>query len=192
MLFRSRTLNWLLHTSSINRNNSCASVLVRPCRVSHSSSFPLIEQRCVDSDADSNRSMSTRMIVQRNEEILSDTMCNSDEMLDEHLYKSVSERALLSLSPPTLSSVFIASWNMVNMTCHNRWTDVLVRTSSKRCDQDLLKLGFLERKRPTVITVLSLDENPTMVKRFYFIPLSLSFVVAHYIVPIIMKSFSSL
>ena len=32
------------------------------------------------------------MIVQRNEEILSDTMCNSDEMLDEHLHKSVSQR----------------------------------------------------------------------------------------------------
>ena len=87
-----RTINWLLRTSSNNRNNSCASAVIHPCRILHSSSFPSIEHSHVDRDADSNSSMSTRMIVERNEEILSDTMCNSDEMLDEHLHKSVRER----------------------------------------------------------------------------------------------------
>jgi hypothetical protein len=98
-----RTINWLLET---NRNNSYLPSIT-PLRRSSSSSLSLLEQQCLKlkqqrkrqkylnymniNDKDSNSSLSTTVIIERNEQVLSNTICNSIDMLDEHMHKYIKQ-----------------------------------------------------------------------------------------------------
>ncbi|CAF0883686.1 unnamed protein product [Rotaria sordida] len=93
-----RTINWLLKT---NRNNSYLPNS-RSLRYSSSSSLSLLEEQCLKfkqqrkrkkiinsrnmSDHDSMSSLSTTVIIERNRQVLSNTICNTVDIFDEHIH----------------------------------------------------------------------------------------------------------
>ncbi|CAF2502665.1 unnamed protein product [Rotaria sp. Silwood2] len=109
---RDRTINWLLET---NRNNSYLPSS-RSLRYSSSSSLSLLEKQCLRSkqqrkrkqitnnrnmsDNDSMSSLSTTVIIERNRQVLSDTICNTVDIFDEHIhnldYIQYQKKSLLS------------------------------------------------------------------------------------------------